>query len=130
MSDTTPPQTQNRPIFYLGSSRKELQKLPDEVKEIFAHGLYVAAQGGIPLCAKVLKGFGGASVVELKEDHNSDTYRAVYTVKFKEAVYVLHVFKKKSKKGGQTPKKDMSLIQQRLKDATAHHLAYFKKGVK
>jgi len=115
-----------RPIVYLGSSRKDLQKLPSGVKDAFSQGLYAASLGESPVDSKVLKGFGGRRVVELIEDHKSDTYRAVYTVKFKEAVYVLHVFKKKSTKGIATPKKDKKLIEKRLKDAVSHHKNYFK----
>ena len=115
-----------RPIIYLGSSRKDLQKLPSDVKDSFAQGLYSASLGESPVGSKILKGFGGRSIVELLDDHKSDTYRAVYTVKFKEAVYVLHVFKKKSTKGIATPKKDKDLIEKRLKDAISHHKNYFK----
>lgn len=109
--------TEHRPVIYLGSSQKDLKALPVEVKEVFAQGLYVANQGGRPSDSKVLKGFHGASVIELREDHKSDTYRAVYTVKFKEALYVLHIFKKKSKKGITMPKKDKELLETRLKRA-------------
>ena len=71
--------------------------------------------------AKPLKGFGGASVLEIVEDNDGDTYRAVYTVKFPLAVYVLHVFQKKSKKGMATPKRDLDLIDERLKRAESHY---------
>ncbi len=70
---------------------------------------------------KVMKGFGGASVVEVREDFQTDTYRAVYTVKFEEAIYVLHCFQKKAKTGIATPKPDLKLIESRLKDAQARH---------
>ena len=96
---------------------KDLQKLPIGVKDVFAQGLYAASHGESPTESKVLKGFGGRNVVELIEDYKSDTYRAVYCIKFKEAVYVLHVFKKKSTRGASTPKKDRELIVKRLKDA-------------
>jgi phage-related protein len=71
--------------------------------------------------AKPLKGFGGAGVVEIVTDHRGDTFRAVYTVRFAEAVYVLHVFQKKAKKGRATPKIEMKLIEQRLREA--EHIA-------
>jgi len=116
-----------RPIVYLGSSKKDLKKLPLSVKEIFMHGLHTASIGKNPIGSKVLKGFGGRSVVELIEDHRSDTYRAVYTVKFKEVVYVLHVFKKKSTKGISTPKKDKELIEKRLKYAVSLHKDYLNR---
>ena len=69
--------------------------------------------------SKVLKGFGGAGVLEVVEDHVGGTYRAVYTVKFAEAVFVLHCFQKKSKSGIATPKEDMDIIRARLKIAEA-----------
>lgn len=78
--------TLTRPIIYLGSSRKDLQKLCSDVRDAFAQGLYAASLGKSPVGSKVLKGFGGRHVIELIEDYRSDTYRAVYTVKFKEAV--------------------------------------------
>lgn len=77
------------------------------------------------MASKALKGFGGRSVIELMEDDRGDTYRAVYTIKFKETIYVLHVFKKKSTKGIATPKKDMDLIEKRLKDALSHYKSNF-----
>lgn len=77
--------------------------------------------GGKHRDAKVLKGFGGAGVLEIVDDHDGDTYRAVYTVKFAGAVYVLHAFQKKSKKGIKTPPTDMNVIRQRLKAAEEHH---------
>lgn len=72
-----------RPIVYLGSTKKDLKKLPSEVRDVFAQGLYMASLGEVFIDSKLLKGFGGRSVVELIEDCKSDTYRAVYTVKFK-----------------------------------------------
>ncbi|NGX41732.1 MAG: hypothetical protein K940chlam7_00004 [Chlamydiae bacterium] len=114
-----------RQIVFLGSTRKDLTKLPADVRDMFSHGLKMASFGENPIDSKPLKGFGGTSVVELIENHKSDTYRAVYTVKFKEALYVLHVFKKKSTKGIATPKKDKELIEKRLKDAKSHHKTNF-----
>jgi phage-related protein len=118
---------ETRLIHYMGSSKKDLQKLPADVKEIFAQGLHNASLGDTPVGSKILKGFGGGSVLEIIEDYKSDTYRAVYTIKFKEAVYVLHVFKKKSTKGIKTPKKDQELIESRLKDAIAYNKQSSKK---
>jgi len=83
--------------------------------------LYLAQQGEKHGNAKPLKGFGGAKTLEIVEDHNTNTYRAVYTVKFEGVVYVLHCFQKKSKKGITTPKHDIDLIKQRLKDAESLH---------
>jgi phage-related protein len=83
--------------------------------------LWQAQQGGKHRDAKVLKGFGGAGVLEVVEDHDGDTYRAVYTVKFAGAVYVLHAFRKKSKKGIKTPPAEMEVIKRRLEAAEEHH---------
>jgi phage-related protein len=68
-----------------------------------------------------MKGFGGAGVLEVVDDFQGDTYRAVYTLKFTGAVYVLHAFQKKSKRGAQTPKQDVDLIKERLKMARQHY---------
>jgi phage-related protein len=84
--------------------------------------------GDQPLDAKALKGFGGRSVLEIVQDYDSATFRAVYTVRFAEAVYVLHVFQKKSKKGAETPKHDIDLIKQRLRDAEEHYHTHFNIG--
>ena len=78
------------------------------------YALYQAQVGRKAPTAKPLRGFGGASVLEIVEDFQANTYRAVYTVKFVERVYVLHVFQKKSKKGIATPKADVDLIKKRL----------------
>jgi phage-related protein len=89
------------------------------VRKFFGHALDFAQRGGRHDAAKTLKGFGGAGVLEVVEDDAGGTYRAVYTVKFEEAVYVLHCFQKKSKSGTATPKVDMNIIRVRLKIAEA-----------
>lgn len=94
--------------------------LPDEVQDVFGYALHLAQEGKKHEQAKPLKGFGSAGVLEVVEDFKSDTYRAVYTVKFGNAVYVLHCFQKKSSHGIETPKPDMNLIRERLKAAEAH----------
>jgi phage-related protein len=81
------------------------------------YALYVAQMGGKHRDAKPLKGFGGAGVVEVVKDHRGDTFRAVYTVRFSGAVYVLHAFQKKSKSGRETPKADIDSIALRLREA-------------
>lgn len=108
---------ENREILYIGSSLKDLRKMPQEIQDTFALGFILAADGKKHMSAKPLKGFGGSSVLEIVEDYRSGTYRAVYTVRFKKAVYVLHVFQKKSKKKIATPKEEIDLVQQRLKKA-------------
>ena len=108
-----------RPLVWMGSSRKDLRKLPAQVRKVFGHALYFAQCGERHDAAKPLKGFGGAGVLELIEDDGGDTYRAVYTVRFEEAVFVLHCFQKKSKRGIATPEEDMNVIRARLKAAEA-----------
>jgi phage-related protein len=84
-----------------------------------------AQYGETPATAKPLRGFGGAGVAELIEDEDSSTYRAVYTVRFKQAVYVLHVFQKKSTKGIETPRKEIDLVRRRLKAAEDHYHQHY-----
>lgn len=80
--------------------------------------------------AKALRGFGGRSVLEVVDDEDGDTYRAVYTVRFAGVIYVLHAFQKKSKKGIETPKQDIEVIKVRLKTAEAHYLKNYRKEAK
>ena len=94
--------------------------MPDDVIDVFGFALHLAQAGKKHDQAKPMKGFGGAGVLEVVEDHLGDTYRAVYTVKIADAVYVLHCFQKKSKQGIETPKHDLDLIRERLKAAQAH----------
>jgi len=111
------PTNQEKRLTWVGSSKKDLVALPVSVRKFFGHALDFAQHGEQHAAAKVLKGFGGAGVLEVVEDYLGDTYRAVYTVKFREAVFVLHVFQKKSKRGTATPKPDMNIIRERLKIA-------------
>jgi phage-related protein len=104
-------------LVWVGASRKDMRDLPRPVRRRFGAALYAVQLGETPPEAKVLKGFGGASVLELIEDDRSGTYRAVYTVRFATKVYVLHVFQKKSKHGIATPKQEIDLIHERLKRA-------------
>ncbi|WP_375099857.1 MULTISPECIES: type II toxin-antitoxin system RelE/ParE family toxin [unclassified Pseudomonas] len=94
--------------------------MPDDVQDVFGFALHQAQVGGKHPQAKPLKGFSGAGVLEVVEDYDGDTYRAVYTVKFGAAVYALHCFQKKSTKGIETPQHDIDLIKSRLKAAQAH----------
>ena len=91
--------------------------LPIAVRKFFGHALDFAQRGETHVAAKVLKGFGGAGVLEVVEDDVGGTYRAVCTVRFAEAVFVLHCFQKKSKQGIATPQEDINLIRARLKVA-------------
>jgi phage-related protein len=106
-----------KPVEFIGSSKKDLSGFPDPVKQDIGHALFVAQQGGRAPNAKALQGFGGGSVVEIVEDHDGDTYRCVYTTRLKRAIYVLHAFQKKSKRGRRTPKHEVDLVQARLKEA-------------
>ncbi len=106
-----------KPLAWIGSSKKDLMSLPIEVRKFFGHALDFAQNGEQHGAAKVLKGFSGAGVLEVVENEQGGTYRAVYTVKFKGMVFVLHVFQKKSKSGIATPKPDMDIIHERLKVA-------------
>ena len=106
-----------KPLKWVGSAKRDLDDMPEDVKDVFGHAIDLAQAGGKHPDAKVMTGFGSAGVLEVVEDNRGDTYRAVYTVKFAGWVYVLHCFQKKSKSGIKTPKKDMDLIQTRLKAA-------------
>jgi phage-related protein len=110
---------QERPLEWIGSSYKDLMALPVAIRRVFGYALSLAQAGDQHDDAKVLSGFGSAGVLEVVEDDRSGTYRAVYTVKFKEAVFVLHCFQKKSKHGIATPKEDLAIIRARLKVAEA-----------
>ena len=110
-----------KPLFWVGSSKKDLKDFPLEVRRVMGFALFHAQTGGKHVGAKPLKGFGGAGVLEVVEDHETSTFRAVDTVKFAGAVYVLHAFQKKSKKGIKTPKAELDLIRKRLKAAEEHH---------
>jgi phage-related protein len=102
---------------WIGSSKKDLVALPIPIRKLFGHALHFAQVGDRHDSAKVLKGFGSAGVLELVDDDADGTYRAVYTVRFQEAVFVLHCFQKKSKSGIGTPKKDRETVRLRLKVA-------------
>ena len=109
-----------RPLRWIGSSRKDYGEFPARLQETFGFGLYLAQTGLHPLGAKPLKGLGGG-IVELVEALDGDAYRAVYTVRFDSAVYVLHCFKKKSRSGIKTPHNEVVLIRRRLRDAEADY---------
>lgn len=114
-SVTEPPKIKD--IVWIGSSRRDLKSFPADVKDVMGYALYQAQIGQKASSAKPLRGFGGAGILEIIEDHQTDTYRAVYTINFSELVYVLHAFRKKSKKGIATPKTDSDVIKRRLKVA-------------
>ncbi|WP_322014475.1 type II toxin-antitoxin system RelE/ParE family toxin [Paraburkholderia sp. J12] len=109
-----------KPLYWLGSARKDLQAMPEAVQDTFGYALYLAQTGAKHDQAKPLKGFGSAGVLEVVESTENGTYRAVYTVKLRNAVYVLHCFQKKSTCGMATPRPDMDRICERIKTAEAH----------
>jgi phage-related protein len=117
-----------KPVRFVGSSHSDLRRFPKEVKILVGNALNAAQLGGKHKDAKPMKGFGGASVVEIVDDFDGGTFRAVYTVGFADVVYVLHAFQKKSKKGIATPKSDIDLIEQRLKDAERDYKSGKKEG--
>ncbi|MGH6819394.1 MAG: type II toxin-antitoxin system RelE/ParE family toxin [Methylocella sp.] len=106
-----------KPLLWIGSSRRDMKNLPLTVRRSFGLSLFAVQCGETPPSAKPLKGFRGPGVLELIEDNRSGTYRAVYAVRFREAIYVLHVFQKKSKRGIATPDHEIELIRERLKRA-------------
>jgi len=106
-----------KPVMWVGSSRKDLRAFPEPVRDHMGYALYIAQRGGKHRDAKTLSGFGGAGVVEVVADFRGETYRAVYTLQYAKAVYVLHAFQKKSKTGRETPRRDIELVKQRLRKA-------------
>jgi len=115
-----------KPLFWTGSSRKDITDLPDEVQDTFGFALHRAQVGEKHEKAKPMKGHKGAGVLEVVEDFEGNTFRAIYTVRFSRAVYTLHVFQKKSKHGIATPKQVLDLIEQRLKRAEEHYEEWVK----
>jgi phage-related protein len=105
---------QPKPVRWVGSSKEDLSRFPDEVRRRVGGALWEAQIGGKVPYAKPLRGFGDAGVLEIVDDFDGDTFRAVYTVHFAGAVYVLHAFQKKSKRGIATPKAELDLIDRRL----------------
>lgn len=108
-----PPQ----PLTWVGSSKRDYIRFPDQVQDDMGYALFVAQMGERPRNAKPLKGFKGAGVLEIVENYDGDTFRAVYTVRFAQRLYVLHAFQKKSKRGIETPKSEIRLVEQRLRAA-------------
>lgn len=118
---------QIKPIIWVASTKKDLISLPDDVQDEIGHALYQAQKGEKSDKAKAFKGFGNASVLEIVESDSGGTYRAVYTVKFKEAIAILHVFQKKSKQGIATSKQDVELIKSRFKLAEQKYEEWLNK---
>jgi phage-related protein len=106
-----------KPLIWVGSSREDFREFPEPVQDRMGYALYVAQRRGKHRDSKPLSGFGGAGVLEVIEDFRGDTFRAAYTVRLAGAVYVLHAFQKKSKTRAETPRRDIELIHQRLREA-------------
>ena len=117
-----------KPLFWIGSSLEDLRGFPDDVKRVMVFALHFAQAGGRHVDAKLLKGFAGAGVLEVVEEQAGDAYRGVYTVRFAGAVYMLHAFQKKSKRGIKTPTKEIELIRERLKRAEEHYEHWRKEA--
>ena len=116
-----------KPVEWVGSSRSDIRSFPDEVREVMGEALYRAQQGSEHPATRALKGFGGRGVIEIVGRYRGDAYRVIYTVRFEKAIYVLHAFQKKSKKGIATPRHEIDLIKARLKRAEEHSRSHFNK---
>lgn len=113
-----------KPLYWVSSSRKDFLSLPEPVQKSMGVALGAVQFGDTPLQAKPWKG-EGPGVLEIREDHRGDTFRAIYTVHFELAVYVLHVFQKKSKRGIKTDRVDRELVASRLRDAEREYEANY-----
>ncbi len=117
-----------KPVVWIGSSHDDWTGFPDDVQDVMGYALHIAQHGKKAEYVKPLKGFKGAGTLEILDDFDGDTYRAIYTIEFKDVVYVLHAFQKKSKRGIATPKQEIKLIEKRLKSAGEHYDKYHKKA--
>ena len=111
-----------KPAVFVGSSRKDLRSFPRKVRHEIGQGIFEAQLGEHPAGAKPLKGFG-SGVLEIRDNFDGDTYRAVYVIRFEEVLYVLHAFQKRSTKGIATPQRHLDLVRQRLREAEVIHRA-------
>lgn len=121
-----PPDGDEKPLVWMGSSKRDLMDLLADVREEIGAALGAAQFGEKSDSAKPWHG-DGSGVFEVVENDDGRAFRAVYTVRFEKAVYVLHVFEKKSKKGRETPKQDKDLVESRLKDAREHYKSNFEE---
>jgi len=106
-----------KPLHWVGSALRDLRLFPGAVRRDVGQALFTAQQGGTDPAAKPLKGFGGAGVLEIVASYHGNAWRTVYTVRFSDAIYVLHAFQKKSTKGITTPSREIELIRKRLAEA-------------
>ena len=113
---------QEKPLRWIASALHDLKKFPEDVQDVMGYALDLAQHGQKHPDTKPLRGFSGAGVLEIVDDFDGDTYRAIYTVKFEGVIYLLHSFQKKSKHGIATPKQDIELVKKRLKIAQENYL--------
>ena len=119
---------EERELIWIATSREDLKTFPEEVKDVMGYALHLAQVGEKHPDARPLKGFSPDGVFEVRDDHATDTYRVMYAVKLKTAIYVLHSFQKKSKRGVATPPKEMELVRRRLADARASDMERASHG--
>ncbi|PHS37915.1 MAG: addiction module toxin RelE [Robiginitomaculum sp.] len=123
----TDKETSLKPLFWVGNCLGDLRAFPDDVKDSIGFALHEAQMGGKSRKAKPFKGYKGSGVLEVVDRYDGDTYRAVYTVRFKGAVFALHAFQKKAKKGIATPKPELDMIKRRLRAAEEKYTALQKE---
>jgi phage-related protein len=122
--------TVRKPVEWIGSSRSDLRKFPPEVRRVMGQAIDDAQLGREHPATKALHGFGGRSVLEVVDDFDGDAFRTIYTVRFLGAVYILHAFQKKSKRGIATPQHEIELIRSRLRRAEEHYRTRYLGGGK
>jgi phage-related protein len=115
-------ENQQKPLRFIASALDDLKEFPEDVQDVMGYALDLAQHGRKHPDAKPLRGFSGAGVLEIVDNFDGDTYRAIYTVKFKGVVYLLHSFQKKSKHGIAMTQQDKNLIKQRFQKAQEDYL--------
>lgn len=125
MGNLPPDRPAPKPAIFIGSALGAIRSFPDRVRQKFGGAIWDAQNGEKAASAKPLKGHRGAGVLEIVEGHDTDTYRAVYTVRFTGVVYVLHAFQKKSSRGSKTSAQDLALVEDRLRQAEQHYTQVF-----
>ncbi len=116
-----------KPVHWIASSKRNLMSFPTIIRREAGHSLYLAQKGDKGVNAVPMVGFGDASVIEVVMNEMAGTFRAIYTVRFQHAIYVLHAFQKKSKTGISTPQTDLDLVKRRFKVAKDHHKEHYEK---
>lgn len=114
-------------LEWIGSSYEDLNAFPREIRRAMGYAIHLAQIGEVHPHAKVFKGTGSAKVLEIRESDRAGTYRTVYTLEMKNFIFVIHAFQKKSKSGIATPKKELELIESRLKEAKAFYEEFMRE---